>query len=204
MANSRQLVDCMVALTGLPQSRVLGCQRDLREAAEGTVAAGRGRSAPQMTPRDAAALYCALYAAPAVQESAATIVGLEKLDARLRTQKRRSGAQYVSHPNYERPFSLNLPDRHTVIDGLAALVEFFMREHELPRAFSERHGPGRWGIYASFEVRSPEFSAAMVVGVHNRFAERWTYGRKQLDSVRIGRCSEVSLRKLADCLRSPR
>ncbi|WP_298257260.1 hypothetical protein [Bradyrhizobium sp.] len=192
----------MAELTRQPLSRVIGYMRDLREAEDSSPAKGRGVTAPDMTAHDAAALYCAIYAAPAIQESAATITALKKLEARPWSRHRVSTSSAYRYPYSEPPFSLGLEPNHTALDGLAALITFFMHEHELPHGYSERRGPGKWGIYANFEIRSPEYSASLVVGVHGRFSERWNYGLKELDSVRTGRCTEITFRKLAACLRS--
>jgi len=203
MANSRKLVACMAELTGHPLSRVVGHMRSLREAEPSLVTnKGRGITAPQMTPADAAALLCAIYASPNLQESASTILELKKLEARRQGKKR--ATRYESVGYHLPQLTLGLERDHSVIEGLAAAIAFFTKEDELRFDYNAWRGRGKKsGIYANFEVRSPEYSASLTFGVHGSFSEEWIYGRRgQLDSTRIGLCTEVTLRKIAACLKA--
>lgn len=203
MANSRQLSECMAALTGDPLSRVVGHMRSLREAELIIPNKGRGITAPRMTPRDAAALYCVIYASPAIQESASTLVELQKLEAR--TQGRvRAPRHELYHRQHLPPVTLGLDRGHSVVDGLAAAIAFFMDEDKQRGGYDERRGRGqKFGIYANFEIRAPQYSASLTLGVHGVHSEEWIYGRRgELDSVRKGQCTEITLRKLAACLKS--
>jgi hypothetical protein len=202
MANSRQLVACMAELTGHPLSRVVGHMRSLREAEPSLVTnKGRGITAPQMTPADAAALYCAIYASPNIQESASTLLELQKLEARPQGRMRASRFDPVRY--HLPPLTLGLERDHSIIEGLAAAITFFMKEGELRSDYSAWRGRGKkFGVYANFEIRSPEYSASLTLGVHGSFSEEWIYGRRgQLDSIRKGQCTEITLRKIAACLK---
>lgn len=203
MANSRNLVVCMAELTGDPLSRVVGHMRSLREAELVIPSKGRGITAPRMTPRDAAALYCVIYASPAIQESASTLVELEKLESRQQGRVRVPRHEYY-HRHHLPPLTLGLGRHHSVVDGLAAAISFFMQEDKLRGEYEARRGRGKkFGIYANFEIRAPQFSASLTLGVHGVHSEEWIYGRRgELDSVRKGQCSEITLRKLAACLKS--
>lgn len=203
MANSRQLVECMAGLTGEPLSRVVGHMRSLREAELVIPNKGRGITAPQMAPRDAAALYCVIYASPAIQESASTLVELEKLESRQQGRVRAPRHEYF-HQHHLPPLTLGLDRDHSVVDGLAAAIAFFMDEDKLRGDYDARRGRRKkFGIYANFEVRAPQLSASLTLGVHGVHSEEWIYGRRgELDSVRTGQCTEITLRKLAACLKS--
>ncbi len=203
MANSRKLVASMAELTGHPLSRVVGHMRSLREAEPSLVTnKGRGITAPQMTPMDAAALYCTIYASPNLQESASTILELKKLEARPQGKMRAS--RYEPWSDHLPPLTLGLERDHSVLEGLAAVITFFMKEDELRFDYNAWRGRRKKsGIYANFEIRSPEYSASLTLGVHGSFSEQWIYGRRgQLDSIRNGQCTEVTLRKIAACLKA--
>lgn len=202
MANSRQLVNCIAEVTRLPLSSVVGHMRSLREAEPSLVTSGgRGITAPLMKAGDAAALYCAVYASPNIQDSASVLLELKKLEARAqgRTRVPRHGS-----PRYRSPrVTLGLHRDHSVIEGLAAAIAFFMREDELRDDEVWRARGRKSGIYTHFEVRAPEFSASLTFGVHGDFSEEWIYGRRGgLDSVRTGQCTEITLRKIAACLKA--
>jgi len=193
----------MAQLTGDPLSRIVGQMRSLREAELVVANKGRGITAPRMTPRDAAALYCAIYASPTIQDSSSTLIKLQKLESQGRVR-------YPPKSRWNRDYriptlTLGLDRVHSVVDGLAAAISFFMNEEKLGREYDEwRFGPGKkFGIYANFEIRSPELSASLTLGVHGDHSEEWIYGQRgELDSIRTGGCSEVTLRKLAACLKS--
>ncbi|WFU40772.1 hypothetical protein QA640_42590 [Bradyrhizobium sp. CB82] len=192
----------MAQLTGDPLSRVVGHMRSLREAELVIPNKGRGITAPRMTPHDAAALYCVIYASPTIQESAPTLIELKKLESQGRVRFPPS-----DRPNRLRhlpPLTLGLDRSHSVVDGLAAAIAFFMSEDKLSGQYDEWRGRGKkFGIYSNFEIRAPQFSASLTLGVHGDRSEEWIYGRQgELDSIRTGQCSEITLRKLAACLNS--
>lgn len=201
MANSRVLVECMAELTRQPLSRVVGHMRSLREAEPNLVTnKGRGVTAPSMTPHDAATLLCAIFAAPNIQESASTIVDLRKLPPKAQGRSR-SDRSSLMPDRYLPRVNLELGHDHTVIDGLAAAIRFFMNEDEYRREWHQ-HGTEP-ELYARFVVRSPEHSASLSVGARGHFSEEWIYGRAgELDAFRTGQCSEITLRKLAACLKA--
>ncbi|WP_456790159.1 hypothetical protein [Bradyrhizobium sp. USDA 4472] len=192
----------MAQLTGDPLSRVVGHMRSLREAELVIPHKGRGITAPRMTPHDAAALYCVIYASPTIQESATTLIELKKLESQGRV--RFSPKDSFHRPRHLPPLTLGLDRNHSVVDGLAAAIAFFMNEGKLRGEYDEWRGRGKkFGIYSNFEIRSPQFSASLTLGVHGDHSEEWTYGRQgELDSIRTGQCSEITLRKLAVCLNS--
>lgn len=202
MANSRVLVECMAKLTCLPLSRVVGHMRALREADPSLVTnKGRGVTAPAMTALDAATLLCAIFASPSIQDSASTITNLNKLTAKAQGRAR-SGRWPRTEPiRYWVPIDLDLKQDHTVVEGLAAVIRFFGREDEYRQQWN--HGEIEPDIYARFVVRAPEYSASLSLGVRGHFSEEWIYGARtgDLDAFRTGQCSEVTLRKLAACLK---
>jgi len=200
MANSRELVECMAELTREPLSRVVGHMRSLRESEAGLVTnKGRGITAPRMKAVDAAALYCAIYASPNIQESATTILELKKLPAR---GQRRHRGSYAGRDIRQPIISPGLEPEHTVIEGLAALIEVFMSNERLYGYDAADRGR-KGAIYARFEIRAPEHSASLTFGEHGYYSEEWVYGRRgELDSIRVGQCSEVTLLRLAACLKA--
>lgn len=200
MANSRALVERMAELTRQPLSRVVGHMRGLREAEPSLVTnKGRGITAPAMTANDAATLLCAIFAAPNIQETASTIESLKKLPSRSQSRSRANRSSGLPR-DYFPGINLKLEHDHNVIDGLAAAIRFFMKEDEYRR---EWHQFGiEPALYARFVVRSPEYSASLSVGVRGHFSEEWVYGRTgELDAFRTGQCGEITLRKLAACLK---
>lgn len=203
MANSRQLVECMAQLTGDPLSRVAGQMRSLREAELVISSKGRGITAPRMTPRDAAALYCVIYASPTIQDSSSTLIELQKLESQGRV--RYALKEHMQRSYHPPPLTLGLDRSHSTVDGLAAAIAFFMDEEKFGGEYAVRwRGRGKkFGIYANFEIRAPQLSASLTLGVHGYCSEEWIYGRRgDLDSTRKGQCSEITLRKLAACLKS--
>jgi hypothetical protein len=190
----------MAELTRQPLSRVVGHMRALREAEPSLVTnKGRGITAPPMTTDDAAALLCAIFAAPNIQESASAIVDLRKLPPKAQGRSRSDRASWM-HDRYLPRIDLKLSHDHTVIDGLAAAIGFFMEEDEFRREWHQ-HG-AEPEVYARFVVRAPEYSASLSVGVRGHFSEEWIYGRTgELDAFRTGQCTEITLRKLAACLK---
>ena len=204
MANSRQLVECIAEVTQFPLSAVVGYMRSLREAEPNLVTSGgRGITAPRMTARDAAALYCAVYASRSIQDSASVVLELIKLEARQQGRRRAPPYEYY-HRHGLPPVTLGLGRNHTVIDGLGAAIDFFMKEHEIGVDYAMWRGRGKkFGIYANFEVRSPELSASLTLGVRGDHSEEWIYGRRgELDSLHKGQCTEITLRKIAACLKA--
>ncbi len=184
-------------------SRVVGQMRSLREAELIVPHKGRGITAPRMTPHDAAALYCVIYASPAIQDSSSTLIELQRLESQVRV--RYAAKKRYNQSHHPPPLTLGLDRSHSVVDGLAAAIAFFMNEENLGSEYDARwRGSGKkFGIYANFEIRAPQFSASLTLGVHGYHSEEWIYGRRgDLDSIRKGECSEITLRKLAACLKS--
>lgn len=202
MANSRELVECIADATGESLSKVTGYMRELREANEDLVkVGGRGPMAPKMTSSDAASLLCAIYGCPSVQGSARTLLDLKKLPS-IHQGRRAGRRHYRGYTRFGPAFTLELERGHNVVDGLAAAIDLFGREDEIP-GYGNQHARDAH-LFARFEIHSPELFASMTVGIRSEFSDIWTYGRRgQLDSRKIQQCSEVTLRKIAAFLKTP-
>jgi hypothetical protein len=98
-------------------------------------------------------------------------------------------------------FSLGLPTKHDIVQGLAAVLRLLAREDELLHEIRFRAGGRDLEFYARFNVQYPEHFASLTVGVHGRFSEVWTYGNRGRPRTRQNReCEESTLREIAKCL----
>lgn len=206
MANSRELVGCIAAVTGRPLPKIVGHMRHLREAEPSLVTTGgRGITAPRMMAADAASLVCAVFGSESVQDSVSTLIALKSLPASPHGVRVRRPAPYEDQSWAGALFTLGLEPSHTVVDGLAAAIELFDREEELRQHFDQPAQRGEEaGIYARFTVHYPDYFASLTVGVHGHFSEGWVYGQKSQRKFRqIRECDGDALRDIAACLRLP-
>jgi hypothetical protein len=203
MANSRELVECVASALGRPLTAVTGHMRRLREADSGLVSqGGRGITSPAMTMEDAASLVCAVYGSETVQGSSDAVLSLKGLAAKPGFK--------IPHVNpYMRSravgpwFTLGLPAEHNVVQGLAAALRLFAREHDVRNEIIMRTGRTDLEVYGRFSVQYPEHFASLTVGVHGYFSESWTYGTRGRPRTRQSReCDQDALREIAKCVAS--
>jgi hypothetical protein len=204
MANSRELVECVASALGRPLTAVTGHMRNLREADSGLVShGGRGITSPAMTMEDAASLVCAVYGSESIQGSSDAVLSLKELAAKAQ------GFKIPRVDPHDRPratgplFTLGLPAEHSVIQGLAAALRLFAREHHVRKEILMRTGQRDLEIYARFSVQYPEHFASLTVGIHGYFSEGWTYGTRGRPRTRQSReCDHDALREIAKCVAS--
>jgi hypothetical protein len=202
MANSRELVESVASALGRPLTAVTGHMRSLREADSGLVSqGGRGITSPAMTMEDAASLVCAVYGSETVQGSSDAVLSLKGLAAKAQGFKVQRVDRYVRVMGPW--FTLGLPAEHSVIQGLAAALRLFAREHDVRKEIIMRTGRIDLEVYGRFSVQYPEHFASLTVGVHGYFSESWTYGTRGRPRTRQSReCDQDALREIAKCVAS--
>ena len=118
-----QLVKAVAIALDVPEETVVQHDRNLAVAGLRTTG-GRGRSAPEVTHRDAARLVASILGSVKVKNSASVV---EQLDQAKVLTKRKD---YASLPF---PRLFELPENHSFIDALTAIVE----EVDTPQMFED-------------------------------------------------------------------
>lgn len=167
MATPGQLIDCIASSLSVPTATVFQYDRILAENGLRTKG-GRGRSAAQVTPADAASLLVVVAGAPATGPSVTvaldTLAQFGVLRAKVSKPKPPQDDFLRDHDTFgaiekQSPTLAKLKRRHTLHSALAAMIEAAIRDEiwENPSRIQERTAK----CFISLEGPHPRASIAV-------------------------------------------
>lgn len=127
MVSPRELAEAVASVTGIPAPTVVAYDRNLAIAGLRTTG-GRGRSGPDMTPRDAAALLIALSGSTQVKDAVSAFETYAPLLSRSYAPQARASDEDGASGRWDLselpiPELQALPANHSFHDALSALIE---------------------------------------------------------------------------------